>query len=98
MTLAQAPFLIRHVIPHEEICRKTGTLMDALVDGGEDPADIDLTDLAVRFLVRDLTYKALNMNLPLGPPKWTPASNGDVEVIYPCQRESDPVTFKLKFG
>jgi hypothetical protein len=98
MTLAQAPFLVRHVIPHEEICRKVGMLMDALVNGDEDPADIDLTDLAVRFLVRDLTYQALNVSLALGSPKWTPAPNGDVEVIYPCQKESDPITFKLMFG
>ncbi|MBM6584417.1 hypothetical protein ILT44_29930 [Microvirga sp. BT689] len=95
MTLTQMPFLVRHLIPDHDICTKIGRLMHILVDGDEDPMDINLTDLAVQFFVRDLIHDALRMGLSICEPSWSLAPNGDVEVIFPFEREADAAMFKL---
>jgi hypothetical protein len=95
MTLTQMPFLVRHVILDQDICMEVGSLMDILVSGDKDPVDINLTDLAVQFFVRDLIYDALQLGLSIREPSWSLAPNGDVEVIFPFEREADAAMFKL---
>lgn len=95
MTLAQMPFLIPHVIPDQVICTEIGILMDLLANGDKDPMDVDLTDLAVQYLVRDLIHEATNLDLSFSKPRWSLTPNGDVEVVFPFAREADAMVFKM---
>jgi hypothetical protein len=90
--------MVGHIISDEDVCQRVGNLMNALATGGEDPADIDLTDLAVKFFVRDLTYKALDAGISLGTPRWSPTPSGDVEVVFSFAGEKDAALFKLWFN
>ena len=67
----------------------------ALITGGYEAQDLPLTQVAVMAKLRDLQEDALRLGIPVRERHWGVTHDGNVEVVFGFEQETDAVMFKV---
>jgi hypothetical protein len=85
---------LTHTMPADAVFAEELTLGTDLIEVGRDLDDIDLADLAVQFMLRDLRDKAFDLGIPIRERDWSRTCHGDVEVVFRFEQAAEMVMFR----